>query len=293
MPIAEANGTKLFFQRNGKGEPLLLIPGLGLDHTYYRLGEPMLRKEFETILVDPRGLGQSQKDVVDYSAELWADDFADLLDRIGVDSAHVLGSSLGGTIALAMAVRNPRRVKSLIVVGGFSELTRSVELNYALRKRLIAKIGMGEELAEFMGLWIMTREFIETDAGYKVLEASKENVKRNSPDLYVRFLDSILRLGRRGSGEQLPALTASLKAIAAPTLVLCADNDHFIPARLSQIIAENIVGSRYQEIPGGGHIPFIEKPAESAAAVVDFIASISSGATERRAAGSQNTRRTT
>lgn len=285
MPVSEANGTKLFCQRNGTGEPLLLIPGLGLDHTYYRLGEPMLREAFETILVDPRGVGQSQKDDVDYSAELWADDFADLLDRIGVDSAHVLGSSLGGTIALAMAVRHPHKVRSLIVVGGFSELTRSVELNYALRKKLIAKIGMGDELAEFMGLWIMTREFIETDAGHKVLEASKENVKKNLPELYVRFLDSILRLGRRESGQQLPALTASLKGINAPTLVLCADNDHFIPARLSQIIAENIPGARYQEIPGGGHIPFIEKPAESASAVIEFGTSLSSVAAGRRGAG--------
>jgi pimeloyl-ACP methyl ester carboxylesterase len=133
---------------------------------------------------------------------------------------------------------------------------------------------MSEELAEFMGLWIMTREFIESEEGYRVLEASKENVKKNSPDLYLRFLDSILQLGRRGPGREIPALTASLKSIKAPTLVMCADNDHFIPAVLSKIIAENISGSKYVEIPGGGHIPFIEKPNQSTSAVIEFLRSL-------------------
>ena len=63
-----------------------------------------------------------------------------------------------------------------------------------LRSKLIAKIGMGDEMAEFMGLWIMTRDFIETEAGEKVLESSKQNVKNNSPELYARFLDAILRM---------------------------------------------------------------------------------------------------
>jgi pimeloyl-ACP methyl ester carboxylesterase len=284
MPIIATNGTDLYYERNGSGEPLLLIPGLGLDHTYYKLGEPIIREKCETILVDPRGIGRSSKDDVDYSAELWADDFAALIEALGIGRAHVLGSSLGGTTALEMAVRHPAQVRSLIVVGGFSELTRSVELNYALRKKLIAKIGIGEEMAEFMGLWIMSREFIDSEAGFAVLEASKENVKKNSPDLYVRFLDAILQLGRRCPGKPLPPLTANLPTISAPTLVLCADNDHFIPASLSKLIAESIPGALYREIPQGGHIPFIERPRDTAAAVSEFIGSLSSKEPARRIA---------
>ncbi len=275
MAFSDVNGTQLFYEINGEGEPVILIPGLGLDHTYYNLGEPMLRQHVQTIGVDPRGIGQSEKVLMDYTAELWADDFAALIDDLGLGRAHILGSSLGGTIALAMGVRHPEKVKSLIIVGGFSELSRTVELNYAWRKKLISKVGMGEELAEFMGLWIMTREFIDSEEGFKVFEASKANVKKNEPDIYLKFLDSILRLGRRELGGPIPELTANLKKITAPTLVLCADNDHFIPSSLSKIIAENIPGSIYAEIPGGGHIPFIEKPQESVDAVIDFIRSLS------------------
>jgi pimeloyl-ACP methyl ester carboxylesterase len=274
MPLITVNQTEIYYEIQGEGQPILLIPGLGLDNTYYRLGEPLIRENFQTILVDPRGIGKSQKDDVEYTADLWADDYAALLDAINIKKAHILGSSLGGTVALAMGVRHPNKVASLIIAGGFSELTRSVEMNYALRKKMIPKLGMGEEMAEFMGLWIMTREFIDSEDGQKVLEASKKNVQQNSPDLYIRFLDSILRLGRRIPGGEVPKLTKQLNTIKCPTLVLCADNDHFIPSSLSHVIADNIAGSIYEEIKNGGHIPFIEKPRESVQCILKFLQSL-------------------
>ena len=274
MPLITVNQTEIYYEIHGEGQPILLIPGLGLDNTYYRLGEPLIRENFQTILVDPRGIGKSQKDDVEYTAELWADDYAALLDAINIKKAHILGSSLGGTVALAMGVRHPNKVASLIIAGGFSELTRSVEMNYALRKKMIPKLGMGEEMAEFMGLWIMTREFIDSEDGQKVLEASKKNVQQNSSDLYIRFLDSILLLGRRVPGGEVPKLTKQLNTIKCPTLVLCADNDHFIPSSLSHLIADNITGSIYEEIKNGGHIPFIEKPRESVQCVLKFLQSL-------------------
>jgi pimeloyl-ACP methyl ester carboxylesterase len=81
-------------------------------------------------------------------------------------------------------------------------------------------------------------------------------------------------MGRRIPGQPEPELTAGLRSIRAPTLVLCANNDHFIPAHLSKVIADAIPGAHYQEIPGGGHIPFIEKPRETAQAVSAFIDSL-------------------
>ena len=62
MAQADVNGTTLWYETNGAGTPLFLLPGLGLDHRYYRLGEPMLREISTTVLVDPRGIGQAQKD---------------------------------------------------------------------------------------------------------------------------------------------------------------------------------------------------------------------------------------
>jgi pimeloyl-ACP methyl ester carboxylesterase len=278
MAQANVNGTQIWHELNGAGTPLFLLPGLGLDHRYYRLGEPLLRDVCTTVLVDPRGIGQSQKDDpsdVTYSAELWADDFAALARELGYAKIDVLGSSLGGSMAQALTLRHPDLVRSLIVIGAFSELDRAMEMNFSLRKKIIAKLGMSEELADFMGLSTMTREFMETDEGLAIMQANQANIQSNSPELYTAFLDAILNWGRRQPGQEGETLYTELVAgITCPTLVIVGDNDSFIPASFSKKIAEAIPGAAYAEVHDGGHIPFIEKPAETAALVKNFLTEI-------------------
>ena len=106
MAQADVNGTTLWYETNGTGVPIFLFPGLGLDHHYYRMGEPLLRDVATTVLVDPRGIGQSQKDdpeTVTYRAELWADDFAALARHLGYAKIDVLGSSLGGSARIVIS----------------------------------------------------------------------------------------------------------------------------------------------------------------------------------------------
>jgi pimeloyl-ACP methyl ester carboxylesterase len=134
---------------------------------------------------------------------------------------------------------------------------------------------MGEEIAMFMALSTLTREFMNTEAGQAAMRANQATVRANSAELYTAFIDSILWWGRRLPGqENMPLVTKELQRIACPTLVIAGDNDTFIPASFSRIIHRAIAGSQYVEIAGGGHIPFIEKPQESAQAVLDFVRQI-------------------
>jgi pimeloyl-ACP methyl ester carboxylesterase len=275
MPLAQVNGTEIWYSIEGNGRPLMLFPGLGLDHTYYRLGAPLLKDKFKLISIDPRGIGQSRKDppdMVTYTPELWADDFSALTRYLNLDKVNILGSSLGAAMAMAMAEKYRELVQTLIVIGGFSELDRALETNFRLRQKMIVRLGMGEEIADFMGLSTMTREFMETDAGLAVMRANQANVRANSVEHYHAFLNSILWWGRRLPGqEEEPLFTARLKNIKCPTLVIAGDNDYFIPAFFSKIIADNIPGAEYREVKNGGHIPFIEKPQETAALVTAFL----------------------
>jgi pimeloyl-ACP methyl ester carboxylesterase len=275
MPIAHVNGTSLHYEINGAGEPLVLLPGLGLDKTYYRLGEPLLRDSYRTVGVDPRGVGQSDRTLRDFTCELWADDFAALIDALGLGRAHVLGSSLGGCTALMMALAHPEKVRSVIAVGAFSQLDRGIEMNFRLRLRIIEKLGMGEEIADHMALWTLSREFIETDEGAEVMAANKAGVRNNSAEMYMALIRSILHWGRRLPGqEREPLFTERLPAIRVPALIVTGDSDHFIPARHSKLIASRIPGAKYVEIGNAGHIPFKEKPRETVAAVKDFLRSL-------------------
>jgi pimeloyl-ACP methyl ester carboxylesterase len=275
MPEIEIPGARLHYATSGSGPPILLIPGLGMDHTYYRLGAPLLSRHLQVLAVDPRGIGRSTKSPPPYSVEGWADDFAVMIDRLGFGPIHVLGSSLGGAMALALAQRHPDKLKSLIVVGGFSELDRATELNFRLRLRLIEKLGMSDEVADYMGLWTLTRKFINSDAGYAVMRANQANIRANSADSYSAFIEALLKWGRCQPGqEREPKFTTLLASIKGPTLVVTSDNDHLIPRELSELIAMRISGAKLAVMPGAGHIPFMEQPEQVVRIVLEFIASL-------------------
>jgi pimeloyl-ACP methyl ester carboxylesterase len=273
MPVANVNNAELHYVASGSGEPLLLIPGLGLDHQYYRRAIPKLSESVAVYGVDPRGIGQSTKSDPPYTVEAWADDFVGLIRDLDVGPMHVLGSSLGGAMALALAEQAPELVKSLIVVGGFSELDRAAAMNFDLRMRLIGKLGLNEEVADYMGLWTLTREFINSDVGYEQMMANQKIIKQNSSEMYLAFVKSVLAWGRCLPGqENEPKFTERLGNIQAPTLVIGAPNDNLIPLALSELIAERIPGARLEVMADGGHIPFIEKPDEVSDIVLAFVA---------------------
>jgi pimeloyl-ACP methyl ester carboxylesterase len=272
MPYATVNDAKIHYALSGAGEPILLIPGLGLDHNYYRLATPTFARAMTVYAIDPRGIGESTKSRPPYSVEAWADDFAALIEGLGQGPIHVLGTSLGGAMALALAVRAPELVKTLTVVGAFSELDRAAVLNFGLRSRLIEHLGMSEEVADYMGLWTMSREFVNSDDGYAQMKANQAIIKRNSADLYLAFVQSVLAWARCLPGQEHEAkFTGELAKIRARTLVIGSANDQLIPLRLSEKIAENIPGAKLHVMPDGGHIPFVEKPEEVTRIVLDFI----------------------
>jgi pimeloyl-ACP methyl ester carboxylesterase len=275
VPDIDIGGTTLHYATSGAGEPILLIPGLGLDHSYYRFGIPLLARHLQVLAVDPRGIGRSTKSPPPYTVEAWADDFAVMIDKLGFGPIHVLGSSLGGSMALALAQRHPGKLKSLMVVGGFSELDRATELNFRLRLRLIEKLGMSDEVADYMGLWTLTRKFINSDAGYATMRANQGIIRANSAESYSAFVEALLKWGRCQPGQEREAkFTTLLDSIALPTLVVTSDNDHLIPKELSDLIAARISGAKLVVMPGAGHIPFMEQPAEVVRIVLEFIAGL-------------------
>lgn len=273
MPTKMVNGINLSYETAGSGEPMLFFPGLGTGKGYYRMGEPILRERFQTILIDPRGIGDSKSDQDEFVTEEWADDAAALLDEIGIKRAHIVGSSHGGCMAMSLADRHPEKVGSLSLVGAFSELDRLMEINFRFRIKMVGKLGMGEEIADHITMWTLSHQYLETEAGARTAEGNYAMVGKNDPKRYLALNRSILHWGRCLEGQEgAPKFTERLASFSIPTLALTGDSDHFIPASFSRLIADRVPGAEYREIADCGHIPMLEKPSEASEIISEFAA---------------------
>ena len=272
MAFATINGVRLYYQVSGQGEPIVLIPGLGLDHTYFSYAIPEMEKYFRVVAYDPRGMGQSARPAGEYTMELWAEDVKQLLAHLQIPSAHIVGSSLGGCVALVLLRQTPALAKSLILLAAFSELDRSLETNFRMRINLVERLGMGDVIRDHVLLWTLSREFIETERGKQAVDGLLAGLSRNDPTLYAEFLKSILRFGRVLPGqEKEPKFTEYLAQIATPTLVVVGDRDILTPVAFSEKIRARMPRAELAVIKECGHITFIEKPEESTRLIVDFL----------------------
>ena len=113
MPLVQANNIDIYYEVQGEGEPLVLIPYLAADQACYAFQVADYAKQFTCYTVDLRGAGQSAKPEGVYTTELFADDIAAFMRTAGISSAHVSGLSLGAATGMWLAGKYPPLVKSL------------------------------------------------------------------------------------------------------------------------------------------------------------------------------------
>jgi pimeloyl-ACP methyl ester carboxylesterase len=262
--FADANGARLYYEVYGEGEPLLLIMGLGANHLGWAAQVPVYAREFEVIVFDSRGTGQSDfSQGVDCTIPLLADDAAALLDALGVDKAHVYGISLGGMIAQEMALRHPDKVRSLILgattpggphaVGADAQALRALLDQGAVVDRAVtpALLEILFSPAYLAGHLSDLREVFQRSADYP----------RTSPEAYWAQLRAV---AGHDTYDRLPD-------IAAPTLVLHGTDDPLLPVANGRILAERIPEAKLVLFEGARHGYYLEKQAEADAAVLDFL----------------------
>lgn len=275
MPTAVVKNGEIYYEESGSGELIVLMAGLGHGAAYYEKAMPLLSGLGRTVAIDPRGVGRSTSATEKFSMEAWAADVAELVERLGAPRAHLVGSSLGACVALQAAVDYPGRVASLVIVAGFSELDRSLELNFRMRIGIIEKLGLGDVLAAHIALWTLGRDFINTAEGRAAVDRLFASVRRNSPERYLAFIRAILAFGRLEPGQQgQPKLTERLGEIRVPTCVIVGDQDILTPVSQSEQLADRIAGAEFHVVPGCGHITFTERPAETAAIIENFLGRI-------------------
>ena len=261
MAFAENNGAKIYWTEQGAGEPLLLIMGLGGSHEEWRRITPKLAGNYRVIMFDNRGVGATEFNAEPFSMELMASDAKAVLDAANVESAHVLGMSMGGMIAQEFALNYPEMTRSLILTvtncGGKESVLPKPEVLFTLS-------GRGIKTPED-AFWAMAPFIYDESTPREKLEedlAAREG-KFTKPENFMRQLQAIMSW--QGTHSRL-------EQINAPTLVIGGVNDQLIPCENSRIIADQISNSKLVELENSSHIYLTDQPEKSVEAILDFLA---------------------
>jgi pimeloyl-ACP methyl ester carboxylesterase len=246
MPKVQVGDVNLNYDLRGKGEPLLLIMGLGASSAAWdpELVEDLART-FRVITFDNRGTGQSDKPDAPYSIEMFADDAAGLLGKLDVPRAHVFGVSMGGMIAQEFALRHPAHTATLTLGCTTAGGTHSIPPPPESLKILTApREGVSPEDVIRRGWPLGYTPAYIAENRVKLEAAIPRLLKYPTPPFaFQRQLEATYTLK---TFERLPQ-------IKAPTLVITGAEDVLIPAKNSEIIASRIPGSKLHLIKDAGH----------------------------------------
>jgi 3-oxoadipate enol-lactonase len=256
MPVVSVGDIEIDYERSGSGPPLLLI--MGLSGTALHWGEPFLervRRDFDVIVYDHHGVGASSRLEGPITIVEMAEDAAGLLDALGIDSAHVLGISMGGMIAQELALAHPERVRTLVLGSTYSGGAGSSLTSPEVAETLAAARGSGDRERAMEVVW----------------KANVSTAFAADRGAHAEYLE----VGRRRA-VALPVIVAQMKAIRAhdtsarlhelamPTLVIHGTEDQIIPFENGPLVASYIPGSRLEILEGVGHLFVWERPDRSA-----------------------------
>jgi 3-oxoadipate enol-lactonase len=256
MGVVRVGEIELDYERGGSGPPLLLV--MGMSGTALHWGEPFLdalRPDFEVIVYDHRGVGSSSRLEGPTTIVQLAKDAAGLLAALGIDSAHVLGISMGGMIAQELALASPQLIRSLTLGCTYCGGPGSSRTGEEVSKRLGDGIASKDRRQAIRASW----------------EANVSPGFAADADAWARFLAIGLRrsvalevIGRQLRAVQEHDTSARLGQITLPTLVIHGALDEIIPVQNGRMVAKLIPGARLEIFDGVGHLFFWERPQRSA-----------------------------
>jgi pimeloyl-ACP methyl ester carboxylesterase len=261
MAPAPDGRTLLHWESAGEGEPVLLIMGLGLSGGAWWRTVPVLSRRLRVITFDNRGVGRSRAHSYAYTTEAMADDAVAVLDAAGEEAVHVYGISLGGMVAQQLALRHPRRVRSLVLgatqPGGRHAQPPEPEVLEFFRRRL--------HLAAEDAAWAS----VAFNYGPRCRDQHPERI---AEDIAHRLRHSFSEHAYRA---QLYAATmhncySRLDRIRVPTLVVHGRHDRMIPVANAELIAERMPAAELRVLEDCGHLYPTEEPSVDEA-IVGFL----------------------
>ena len=257
MPVTNTRNATLEYEVHGSGPSLVLINGLGFGRWGWFKQVPALSRRFATITFDARR-GRDQG----FGVGELAGDVADLLAHLGVNSAHVLGASLGGFVAQELALSRPDLVAGLVLVCTGHGGRGQAQMSPGAMEKMSGLGALSPKQAVRRGLEGATSGRYR-DENPEEFERIVNKRLADSPSLASYYAQAM-------AGADFDQ-SRDVGRISSPTLVIHGAEDRYVPPANARALAEAIPGARLLVLEGAGHLVFIERAAEVNRGVVAFL----------------------
>lgn len=246
MPIVDTNGIKMYYEERGGGEPLIMIMGITARGEVWDAHAEAWKTKFRCIMPDNRGVGLSDKPVGDYSSAMMADDYAGLMDALGIAQARVVGVSMGSIIAQQLLLRHPAKVKSAVLMCPWARCDRYAASIFEHIKACKAHLD-NKQFLEWIQLLIFTKPFWDNDEAYQGLLQGREDFDANPVPQPLH--------GLRGQAAACVGhnVFSRLGEINKPCLVIGGKNDIFTPLWMAEEVARGIPNADCHFYDNAGH----------------------------------------
>ncbi len=258
MPNIHINGINMNYEIRGEGEPLLLIHGLGSSLRDWEMQVPVFAEKYRVITFDARGHGSTDKPKGPYSMLMFSEDTAAFMKALNIDSAHVVGISMGGMIAFQLAVDHPELIRSMVIANAAPELViRSFKERMVVVQRefIIRLIGMRK-----MGQVLSERLFPKVEHD-DIRAIFVERWAENDSQAYLASMRSLVNW----------SVMEHIGEIDIPTLVIAADQDYAWIGEKEHFVAK-MEDAQLVVIEDSRHATPAERPEEFNQAVMEFLA---------------------
>jgi len=270
MAMTRVGEIDIEYYIEGSGPTLLMVMGMGGQAASWSQGFlDLLQRRFTTIRFSNRGTGRSGQSSEVTTIRAMADDAAGLLKALDIESAHVMGISMGGMIAQEVVLNHPQVVQGLVLGCTLCGQAHSqpVPPETLARFAALPALSSDEKIKQFWAMTV-TPEF---ERDHDDFLDNVVRVELESPTPEATLFRQVGAVATFDSYDRLPQ-------IDAPTLILHGDRDMLVVPANGDILHERIAGSRLVTITNAGHCFFWERPEESAKAVIEFLSAVPAAA---------------
>ncbi len=276
------DGVKLHYFCGGSGPPLVLVHGLGSSAAvefYYNL-EP-LAAHHRVFAVDLPGFGGSDKPALAYTIELFVKAVRELMASQGVERAAVMGVSMGGRVALGLALDSPEKVERLVLVDALGVGTPRRVLAY----RILLTKGLGEltlrgtaralrrmnpaTIRRFWGWYLQRPNRVDTI--WSDERIANHGTLLATPEYRAAYLSALRSIAGMRQLRDGVVVEDRLAELRMPTLLIWGRHDHIFPASHAEMAKDRIPNGRLEIFDDSGHTPQMEEPDRFNRLVLDFL----------------------